>query len=78
MNGWNLGAETVSTTKVPQYPDGPQYYDVDYRRTLYWNPNLKTDKDGHAGIEFYNNSYSLRFKVSASGLNGGVPYSMDK
>ena len=63
---------------IPQYPDGPQYYDVDYRRTLYWNPNLKTDKDGHAGIEFYNNSYSTRFKVSASGLNSGVPYSMDK
>ena len=63
---------------TPQYPDGPQYYDVDYRRTLYWNPNLETDKDGHAGIEFYNNSYSTRFKVSSSGLNGGVPYSMDK
>ena len=63
---------------TPQYPDGPQYYDVDYRRTLYWNPNLQTDKDGHAGIEFYNNSYSTRFKVSASGLNMGVPYSMDK
>ena len=38
----------------------------------------KPDRDGHAGIEFYNNSYSTRFKVSASGLNGGVPYSMDK
>ncbi len=63
---------------TPQYPDGPQYYDVDYRRTLYWNPNLETDKDGHARIEFYNNSYSTRFKVSTSGLNGGVPYSMDK
>ncbi len=63
---------------TPQYPDGPQYYDVDYRRTLYWNPNLQTGKDGHAGIEFYNNSYSTRFKASASGLNGGVPYSMDK
>ena len=63
---------------TPQYPDGPQYYDVDYRRTLYWNPNLQTDKNGHAGIEFYNNSYSTRFKVSASGLNGGVPYSIDK
>ncbi|MCQ2127641.1 MAG: hypothetical protein MJZ06_09445 [Bacteroidaceae bacterium] len=63
---------------TPQYPDGPQYYDVDYRRTLYWNPNLQTDKDGHARIEFYNNSYSTRFKVSASGLNSGVPYSMDK
>ena len=63
---------------TPQYPDGPQYYDVDYRRTLYWNPNLQTDKDGHARIEFYNNSYSTRFKVSSSGLNGGVPYSIDK
>ncbi len=38
----------------------------------------KPDRDGHAGIEFYNNSSGTRFKVSASGLNSGVPYSMDK
>ena len=74
LHGYTPPAEFYT----PQYPDGPQYYDVDYRRTLYWNPNLKTDKDGHARIEFYNNSYSTRFKVSASGLNSGVPYSMDK
>ena len=74
LHGYTPPAEFYT----PQYPDGPQYYDVDYRRTLYWNPNLQTDKDGHARIEFYNNSYSTRFKVSASGLNGGVPYSMDK
>ena len=74
LHGYTQPAQFYS----PQYPDGPQYYDVDYRRTLYWNPNLETDKDGHAGIEFYNNSYSTRFKVSSSGLNGGVPYSMDK
>ncbi|MCQ2127779.1 MAG: hypothetical protein MJZ06_10160, partial [Bacteroidaceae bacterium] len=74
LHGYTQPAQFYS----PQYPDGPQYYDVDYRRTLYWNPNLQTDKNGHAGIEFYNNSYSTRFKASASGLNGGVPYSMDK
>ncbi len=74
LHGYTQPAQFYS----PQYPDGPQYYDVDYRRTLYWNPNLQTDKDGHARIEFYNNSYSTRFKASASGLNSGVPYSMDK
>ena len=74
VQGYTPPAEFYS----PHYPDGPQYYDVDYRRTLYWNPNLQTDKDGHARIEFYNNSYSTKFKTSASGLNSGVPYSMDK
>ncbi|MCQ2073486.1 MAG: hypothetical protein MJY96_10250 [Bacteroidaceae bacterium] len=74
VQGYTPPAEFYS----PQYPDGPQYYDVDYRRTLYWYPNLQTDKDGHARIEFYNNSYSTKFKASASGLNSGVPYSMDK
>ena len=74
VQGYTPPAEFYS----PQYPDGPQYYDVDYRRTLYWNPNLETDKNGHATIEFYNNSYSTKFKASASGLSSGVPYSMDK
>ena len=62
----------------PQYPDGPVRGDVDYRRTLYWNPNVITDAEGHASVEFYNNSYSTHFNVSGAGITaGGTPYVLD-
>lgn len=62
----------------PQYPNGPIPGDVDYRRTLYWNPNVVTDQNGHAEVEFYNNSYSTGIKASAAGITAnGIPYVWD-
>ena len=62
----------------PAYPTGPVTGDVDYRRTLYWNPNVITDKDGNARVEFYNNSYSHRFSISGAGITAsGTPYVLD-
>ena len=40
----------------------------DYRRTLYWNPNVTTDDYGQASIEFYNNSVCNIIDVSAEGI----------
>lgn len=40
----------------------------DYRRTLYWNPNLVTDKDGHVSVTFWNNGFTEKIAVSAEGL----------
>lgn len=40
----------------------------DYRRTLYWNPCVTTDRYGQASIEFYNNSVCTSLDVSAEGL----------
>jgi len=39
--------------------------ETDYRRTLYWNPNVKTNKDGKATISFYNNSSCKVLNISA-------------
>ena len=62
----------------PQYPDGPIEGDVDYRRTLYWNPNVITDSLGCAHVEFYNNSYSTNFTVTGAGITAsGTPYVLD-
>ena len=62
----------------PEYPDGPIFGDVDYRRTLYWNPNVITDEDGKAQVEFYNNSITQKFSVEAAGItSAGVPYTLD-
>ena len=60
---------TMSTEfYAPEYPDGPIKGDVDYRRTLYWNPSLTTDDNGQAEVLFYNNGYSKQFQISAEGI----------
>ena len=59
---------------APTYPDGPVQGDKDYRRTIYWNPEMTTDADGVASVSFYNNGYSRSLTVSAEGLTAdGVP-----
>ncbi|MCF0197037.1 MAG: hypothetical protein HUK03_07415 [Bacteroidaceae bacterium] len=40
---------------------------ADYRRTLYWNPNLQLDGNGEARISFYNNSQRTRLCIEAEG-----------
>jgi len=40
---------------------------LEYRRTLYWNPNLKLDENGEATITFYNNSRTTYLSVEAEG-----------
>lgn len=63
----------------PEYPDGPVLGDVDYRRTLYWNPNVITNENGQATVELYNNSITGSFSISAAGITaGGQPYSFDQ
>ena len=40
----------------------------DYRRTVFWAPDVRTDKDGKATVEFYNNSSARRLYISAEGM----------
>lgn len=64
----------------PQYPNGPIQGDTDYRRTLYWNPEVKV-LNGKAEVEFYNNSYTKSLHISAEGIttNGEfIVYDSDK
>lgn len=39
----------------------------DYRRTLYWNPNLMLDREGKASITLYNNARTTQIQVEAAG-----------
>lgn len=41
---------------------------ADYRRTLYWNPNAKTDEQGRFTATFYNNSKETRIRMTAAGV----------
>ena len=42
---------------------------TDYRRTLYWNPNLLLDANGTATVRFFTGSREARLQVSAEGLS---------
>ena len=58
----------------PDYSKAPLPSTKDYRRTLYWNPNLELDADGNASVLFYNNGKSTNITISAEGLSAdGYP-----
>ena len=64
LDGYSTSAEFYH----PDYskhrlPEGQK----DYRRTLYWNPDLKLDGKGEATITFYNNSRTTHLSVEAEG-----------
>lgn len=40
----------------------------DFRRTIFWAPDIKTDDKGHATVEFWNNSSARRLYISAEGM----------
>jgi hypothetical protein len=49
----------------PRYDKAMLPDEKDYRRTLYWNPDVKTDKTGKATVAFFNNSTCKSMNVSA-------------
>ena len=55
----------------------PKEGQKDYRRTLYWNPDLQLDANGQAHITFYNNSQTTQICVEANGqaADGTLLYS---
>lgn len=69
MQGFSVPDEFYS----PDYSRQP-LPKADYRRTLYWNPNIKLDDDGRATISLYNNSTPTFLQVSVEGwTEDGTP-----
>ena len=64
MQGFAYPAECYSPDYSKQTPPDSV---KDYRRTLYWNPNLMLDKDGKATITLYNNARTTEISVDAAG-----------
>lgn len=52
----------------PDYSHARPGEPIDYRRTLYWNPNARPDDDGNFHVTLYNNSRETRIKVSVAGV----------
>jgi len=40
----------------------------DFRNTLYWNPSVKTDKEGKAGIEFWSSDNTTDYMINIQGI----------
>ena len=68
----------------PDYSKQKPAKPTDYRRTLYWNPNVSLDAQGNAKVQFYNNSRSTQITVSAEGMTAtgqpltGISYPEDR
>lgn len=74
----------VRKTRLEGYSKVREFYnpdysmlepEPDYRRTLYWNPNLYTNENGEAAVRFYNNGTAGDFQadlqtVTSTGLIG--------
>ena len=56
------GFNKPSTFQMEDYSVIPPM--ADFRRTIYWNPNVRTDKDGKARVEFFNNSTCQEMYIS--------------
>lgn len=53
----------------PHYEQRPLPEHTDYRRTLYWNPNVRLDSKGEAVITVWGNGHDSEPSVSIEGLN---------
>lgn len=61
------GFNKPSTFQMEDYSVIPPM--ADFRRTIYWNPNVRTDKDGKARVEFFNNSTCQEMYISTEGMS---------
>ena len=73
IQGYNEPLEFYS----PAYPDGAPLYTEDSRRTLYWTPNVKTNKKGEVVIQCYNSDNSAPLIINVETLYKGSPSSLN-
>ena len=63
--GWKPSIEFYS----PQYTDPTAKARPDHRITLYWNPKVETDDNGHATVRFYASDISKRYLITLEGVS---------
>lgn len=66
-----MGFSTPRAFYNPNYKEYVLPDEQDYRRTLYWNPDIETNSLGKVSVEFYNNSSCKKMNVSAETITGG-------
>ena len=60
------GFNQASTFKTEDYSVIPPM--ADFRRTIWWQPDVKTDAQGKAKVEFFNNSTCEEMYISVEGM----------
>ena len=61
------GYNVPSTFEMEDYSVIPPV--EDFRRTIFWAPNIITDKEGKAKVEFWNNSSCKEMHISCEGIS---------
>ncbi len=61
-----LGYEEPAVFQMEDYSIMPPM--EDFRRTIFWEPNVRTDAKGKATVKFYNNSSCRQMYISAEGI----------
>lgn len=61
------GYSPILPCRQPDY--SKSHPEHDYRRTLYWNPDLQLDENGEATIQFYNNGTCKKLHISGEGVS---------
>jgi len=64
FQGYSESREFYSPIYRPSIP----IMESDHRRTLYWNPDITTDSEGKAKMEFNNNGSCKKLVISVEGL----------
>ena len=60
------GFNKASTFKTEDYNVIPPM--ADFRRTIWWQPDITTDEQGKAKVEFFNNSTCEEMYISVEGM----------
>ena len=63
LQGFNVAEDFYH----PNYSTPPAEGQKDYRRTLYWNPDLQLDTNGHATVSLYVGSKPTSLAIDAQG-----------
>jgi len=64
-----LGYHTAREFYSPKYEPNINSSPNDYRSTIYWKPNIITDKDGNASFEYHNANEPGTYRVVIEGID---------
>ena len=65
-----IGYNKIRTFYSPQYDDPKTNQAIaDQRSTIYWNPNIATDKSGNASFEYFNAGSKGTYRVIIEGID---------
>lgn len=63
------GYHTARQFYMPKYEPGKTSNPADYRTTIFWKPNVITDKDGNASFEYFNANEPGTYRVVLEGMD---------